>query len=80
MSIIRVREATRASTMVLALGSRMVFNTSTSSVNSMAHSSSMLYPATLQERAASFSRLPRHTGQGPSDTRYISRLTDASFS
>ena len=45
----------------------------------MAHISSMLYPATLQERVLAFSRRPRHTGQGPSETRYISRLTEASF-
>ena len=79
MSIILVREAVRVSTMVLALGSVMVLSTFTSSVNSMAHISSILYPATLQERALAFSRRPWQTGQVRSSTRYISRLTDASF-
>ena len=80
MSIMWVRDDSRASTMVLALGSVMVPSTFTRSVNSMAHISSMLYPATLQERDLAFSRRPRHAGQGFSSTRYISRFTDASFS
>ena len=63
ISIIRVSEAVRASTMVMALGSSMVRKTLTSSVNSMAHISSMLYPATLQERLFSFSLRPLQTGQ-----------------
>ena len=79
MSIIRLSDAVSVSTIVRALASVIVPSTSTSCVNSIAHISSILYPATLQERLFSLSRLPLHTGQGFSLTRYMSRFTDASF-
>lgn len=78
MSIIRVKEAVSVSTMVFALGSVTVPKTFTSSVNSIAHISSMLYPATLQVRLFSLSLRQWQMGQGFSSTRNINLFTDGS--
>ena len=79
MSIMRCKDAVSVAVIDAARGSVIERRTLISSVNSMAHISSMLYPATLHASARALSRRPRQTGQGASDTRLRNRRADASF-